>query len=143
VIIFNEGQEGRTEAINGTLGSPDGQTVPVVGASFEVGSDLYALTQAGEVTVHISTQTISETRTTYNVYADTTGRADRTVVVGSHLDSVAAGPGINDNGSGSAAILEVAVQLKELGIEPVNRVRFAWWSARRKAYSGRSTTSTI
>jgi Zn-dependent M28 family amino/carboxypeptidase len=37
------------------------------------------------------------------------------------------GPGINDNGSGSAAILEIAEQMSELGIEPTNRVRFAWW----------------
>ena len=49
--------------------------------------------------------------------ADTPGgRADRTVVVGAHLDSVAEGPGINDNGSGSAAILEIALQMAELGI---------------------------
>ncbi len=136
VIIFNEGQDGRTEAINGTLGQPGDPTVPVIGASFAVGADLYALAQAGPVTVHLSTQTTSEIRETYNVYADTSGRADRTVVVGAHLDSVAEGPGINDNGSGSAGILEVAVQLKKLGIKPVNRVRFAWWSAEESGLLG-------
>jgi Zn-dependent M28 family amino/carboxypeptidase len=63
-----------------------------------------------------------------NVIADSpTGRADRTVVVGAHLDSVTAGPGINDNGSGSAAILEVAKQMSALGTTNVNRVRFAFW----------------
>jgi aminopeptidase S len=65
-----------------------------------------------------------------NVLADTPdGGADHTVVVGAHLDSVAKGPGINDNGSGSAAILEIALQLRRLGIRPANRIRFAWWGA--------------
>ena len=62
--------------------------------------------------MHLVTSTLSEDRQTWNVIADTRqGRADRTVVVGAHLDSVVAGPGINDNGSGSASILEVAEQL--------------------------------
>jgi Zn-dependent M28 family amino/carboxypeptidase len=65
-----------------------------------------------------------------NVLADTpTGRADRTVVVGAHLDSVDAGPGVNDNGSGTAAILEVAKQMAALRVQPTNRVRFAFWGA--------------
>ena len=59
---------------------------------------------------------------TANLIADTkTGREDRTVVVGAHLDSVFEGPGINDNGSGSAQDLEIALQMAELGIEPRNR----------------------
>ena len=57
------------------------------------------------------------------------GKPRHVAVVGSHLDSVAEGPGINDNGSGSAAILEPAMQLAALGICPANRVRFAWWGA--------------
>jgi Zn-dependent M28 family amino/carboxypeptidase len=65
-----------------------------------------------------------------NVIADTPqGRADRMLVVGAHLDSVIGGPGINDNGSGSATVLEVALQMSRLGIEPGNRVRFAFWGA--------------
>ena len=68
------------------------------------------------------------------------GQPDRTVVVGAHLDSVREGPGINDNGSGTATILEVALQMAELDIEPENRVRFAFWGARRTASSARSTT---
>lgn len=67
---------------------------------------------------------------TYNVLTCTaTGDSNRTVLVGSHLDSVPAGPGINDNGSGSAINLELALQFAILGINPVNRVCFAWWSA--------------
>ncbi len=77
--------------------------------------------------------------TTENLLADTpTGRTDRTVVVGGHLDSVAEGPGINDNGSGTATILETALQMAELGIEPENRVRFAFWSGEEDGLIGSS-----
>ncbi len=136
VVIFNEGQEGRQETLNGTLGGV-GVSIPVIGTSFAVGEELYALTQAGEVVVRVATSTITETRHTANLLADTkTGRNDRTVVVGAHLDSVPEGPGINDNGSGSAADLEVALQMAELGIEPRNKVRFAWWGAEESGLIG-------
>ena len=46
------------------------------------------------------------------------------------------GPGINDNGSGSAAQLEVALQMAELGIEPVNQVRFIWFGAEEAGLVG-------
>ena len=49
--------------------------------------------------------------------------------VGSHLDSVPAGPGINDNGSGSMANLEMAIQLAKSGKKPTNQVLFAFWGA--------------
>jgi Zn-dependent M28 family amino/carboxypeptidase len=132
VIIFNEGQDGRTEAFGGTLGGPF--NIPVISASFEVGAEL--ATMSG-VRVHIVTDTFSESRTTWNVIADTkTGRRDRVVVVGAHLDSVLQGPGINDNGSGSAAILEIAQEMAELGIRPRNQVRFAWWGAEENGLLG-------
>ena len=51
------------------------------------------------------------------------------MVIGAHLDSVAAGPGINDNGSGTATILEIALQLRKLGITTPNRLRFAFFGA--------------
>jgi Zn-dependent M28 family amino/carboxypeptidase len=64
------------------------------------------------------------------VIADTgQGDPDRTMVYGAHLDSVIQGPGINDNGSGTATILEIAEQFAKRDIEPRNRVRFAWWGA--------------
>ena len=52
------------------------------------------------------------------------------------LDSVDEGPGINDNGSGTSAILETALQMAELEIEPVNRVRFAFWGAEEDGLIG-------
>ncbi|MCY7402739.1 MAG: M20/M25/M40 family metallo-hydrolase [Nocardioides sp.] len=56
------------------------------------------------------------------------GRDDSVVMAGAHLDSVHDGAGINDNGSGSAAILETAIQLSKAN-KLNNKVRFAWWSA--------------
>ena len=129
VVVFNEGQPGRTDTIAGTLGAPN-YTIPVIGTSYAIGAELVNLIRSGPVTLRVKTLTESEIRTTYNIIADTAGgRADRTIVVGAHLDSVIAGPGINDNGSGSSTILEIAEQFAERDIEPRNRVRFAWWGA--------------
>ena len=135
VIIFNEGQAGRTGSIIGTLGNP--QQIPAVFSTFALGEELYTLAQTGEVIVRVTTSTVSETRTGYNVLADTEGgREDRTVVVGAHLDSVAEGPGINDNGTGSGTVLEIAEQFAALGIDPVNQVRFAFWGAEESGLLG-------
>jgi Zn-dependent M28 family amino/carboxypeptidase len=48
-------------------------------------------------------------------------------MAGAHLDSVSGGPGVNDNGSGSAALIEIAEQTAK--VKPVNKTRFAWWGA--------------
>jgi Peptidase family M28 len=58
---------------------------------------------------------------------------------GAHLDSVQDGAGINDNGSGSAALLETAIQMKK--VKTANTVRFAWWGAEESGLLGSSTTS--
>jgi Zn-dependent M28 family amino/carboxypeptidase len=135
VIIFNEGQEGRTEAFVGTLGRPF--DIPVVMTSFAVGEELYNLSQTGEVIVRVATDTISEIRETSNVIAELPGeRDDRVVVVGAHLDSVIEGPGINDNASGSGMILEVAEEMAALGVEPTNTVRFIWFGAEESGLLG-------
>ncbi len=126
VIIFNEGQEGRTDTLDGTLGAP-GFTIPVIGTSFAVGNELAASTGSS---VKITTQTISETRVGQNVLANTKrGNPNNVIVVGAHLDSVDTGPGINDNGSGSSTLLETAVQIGKGKLRPKNQVRFAWWGA--------------
>jgi Zn-dependent M28 family amino/carboxypeptidase len=73
---------------------------------------------------------VNETRITENLLAETAaGDPNNVVVVGAHLDSVSRGPGINDNGSGSAGILEIAEQFAARGIIPRNKIRFAWWGA--------------
>lgn len=136
VIIFNQGNDvpgdDRFGVVLGTLGAP-GIPVPVVGTSFAIGAQFLG---TSGLTVRIALQTHEETVNTFNVLADTSGRTDRTVLVGAHLDSVAEGPGINDNGSGSAAILETAIELAEFGISPTNRVRFAWWSGEEDGLIG-------
>jgi Zn-dependent M28 family amino/carboxypeptidase len=58
------------------------------------------------------------------------------IVVGAHLDSVEEGPGINDNGSGSAAILEIAREARKRHIRPRNKVRFMWYSAEEAGLVG-------
>ena len=72
---------------------------------------------------------------TRNVIAETRGGdPDKVIVVGAHLDSVGTGPGINDNGSGSAGILEIAEQLR--GVYPRNKIRFVWFSAEESGLLG-------
>jgi Zn-dependent M28 family amino/carboxypeptidase len=60
----------------------------------------------------------------------------KVIVVGAHLDTVAAGPGINDNGSGSAAVLELALGMQSAFPNPVNKVRFCWWAAEEEGLLG-------
>ncbi|MYV72316.1 M20/M25/M40 family metallo-hydrolase, partial [Streptomyces sp. SID2131] len=68
--------------------------------------------------------------TGYNLIADWPGGDPNQVLMsGSHLDSVTSGPGINDNGSGSAAILETALAVSRAGYQPSKHLRFAWWGA--------------
>ncbi|MCX5060722.1 MULTISPECIES: M28 family metallopeptidase [unclassified Streptomyces] len=75
-------------------------------------------------------QFTSSGRTGYNLIADWPGGdTDQVVMAGSHLDSVTAGPGINDNGSGSAGILETALAVSRAGYKPAKHLRFAWWGA--------------
>jgi Zn-dependent M28 family amino/carboxypeptidase len=138
VIIFNEGQDGRTEPLSATLGDSFSDPIPVVGTSFEIGNELASLVEQGEVIVHIKTDTLIQLDVpTQNLIAETpTGRDDRVIMAGAHLDSVSAGPGINDNGSGSAALLEIALQIAELDIEPRNTIRFAWWGAEEAGLIG-------
>ncbi|MFF9103289.1 M28 family metallopeptidase [Streptomyces rubrogriseus] len=69
-------------------------------------------------------------RTGYNLTADWPGGdASQVVMAGSHLDSVVSGPGINDNGSGSSALLETALAVARSGYQPTKHLRFAWWGA--------------
>jgi len=106
-------------------------------ASYADGADLFEATQTGAVSVNVTTDTFSETRPTFNVVADSRkGDPDKVVVVGAHLDSVLVGPGINDNGSGTATILETAIQMSKLGIQPRQKLRFAFWGAEEAGLLG-------
>ena len=137
VIIFNEGQAGRQDLFTGTL-SPPQAAGPVLGLSFADGAALQAATTQGPVTVRAAADVEYDPNgTTRNLLAETPGGdADRTVVVGAHLDSVTEGPGINDNGSGSAGILEIAEEMADNDVNPRNKVRFAFWGAEESGLLG-------
>ncbi|HSK26422.1 MAG TPA: M28 family metallopeptidase [Jiangellales bacterium] len=131
VIIFNQGDTPtRTDLIIGTLGGIDVVDIPVVGASFADGE---ALAQPGS-TAFVNVDP-PEDRPQVNVLAELPGRNTNNVVMaGAHLDSVQRGPGIQDNGSGSAALLEVGQQLGKL--RPENTIRLAWWGAEEAGLIG-------
>ena len=113
------------EKMGGTLGEDNQVQIPAVGISKADGARLRAAPGPVRLTLDAATRTI----TARNVIAQTkTGSTQSVVMVGGHLDSVAAGPGINDNGSGVAAVLTTATAL---GSSPDirNAVRFAFWGA--------------
>jgi Zn-dependent M28 family amino/carboxypeptidase len=132
VLIANDGFPTRTAPIE--IGAEQDTTIPAAGTSSTVGQELLAA--AGQ-TLTFNVDATTEPAFQYNLIADTpTGNPERTTVVGAHLDSVDEGPGINDNGSGSGTILEIAEEIAELPRNPRNRIRFAWWGAEEAGLVG-------
>jgi Zn-dependent M28 family amino/carboxypeptidase len=123
-IIFNN--EGGP--LSATLVEP-GIGMPVVGVTQQVGSTL----AGASVEVEVRARTVRTTA--QNVIADSP-RAARapTLMVGGHLDSVTAGAGIDDNGTGVAALLELAEALQRL--ESRHHVRFGFWGAEESGLHG-------
>ncbi|WP_422742507.1 M28 family metallopeptidase [Mycobacterium sp. WMMD1722] len=122
VIVANN-QAG--DNLQATLGTDTDVRIPAVGVTKAVGDGLRAA--PGPVSLRLDAGV--RTERTRNVIAQTkTGSTADVVMAGAHLDSVPAGPGINDNGSGVAAVLETA---RRLGGSPQvhNAVRFAFWGA--------------
>lgn len=136
VIIFNQGNasetEDRTALFAGTLGDTI-FSLPVATSTFALGEQL-ATTAGAEVRLAFDAH--EETVNTFNLLADSRGNANETVVVGGHLDGVPEGPGINDNGSGTASILETALQMSKKKLTPKNQVRFAFWSGEEDGLQG-------
>ena len=141
VIIFNQGNTpDREELFVGDATSVDPpipgepgpvtHNIPVVGASF---ADGVALAQPGS-TAFVE---VPPPETPHRIQRDRRDEGkneDNVVMAGAHLDSVIEGPGINDNGSGSAALLETALMMAKL--KPENTVRFAWWAAEEQGLVG-------
>jgi Zn-dependent M28 family amino/carboxypeptidase len=124
IIVFNEGQPGRTDPSPLDIGEWRAG-IPMVFSSFAVGNEL-ASTPGATVRLKVDSNLVLGTN--HNVIAETRGGdPDNVVMVGAHLDSVPAGPGINDNGSGTGAILETALQMNRFPVR--NKVRFAFWAA--------------
>jgi Zn-dependent M28 family amino/carboxypeptidase len=135
VIFFNQGNTTAPDR-NGipavTMGNGYTGGLPNVGATYARGVE-WANTPG--LRMNLEVDVVRGVRTTYNVIAESkSGNPDNVVMAGAHLDSVGQGPGINDNGSGSAALLETAVQMSK--VTPRNQVRFAWWGAEESGLVG-------
>jgi hypothetical protein len=136
VIIFNEGQPGRTDLVGLNLLDANNNevvpTIPVGSTTFAIGSDL--VTQYRQAVqdgtplpvVNLSIDAIIKPNTPdYNVIAESKGGdSNHTVVVDAHLDAIY-GAGMLDNGSGSMAILDIAQKMKN--VTPRNKLRFIWF----------------
>lgn len=110
-------------------------TIPVLRVSVLFGQAL----GAGSNNTQCSIVTNNKVTLVYssNVIADTPGGdPNNVVVIGAHLDSVAAGPGINDNGSGSAVVLTIAMEMARLQLTPVNKVRFIFFGGEERGLLG-------
>lgn len=132
-IIYNNlpGPIGGATLTN--LTRPEGPYVPVASISGTDGTALVAAIEAGPVQGSLLVNSTTEVRHTNNVLATTKeGDQNNIVMSGGHTDSVAAGPGINDNGSGSIGNLEIALQLTKWSVK--NAVRFGFWSAEEFGY---------
>jgi len=142
VVIFNEGNPGRTAVLSGSLLDADNNPfvpkIPVAFTSFDIGQQLYNEYQAGtppHMTLNIQV-VIDPNRTDWNVIADSKGGdKNHVVVVDAHLDAIY-GAGMLDNASGSATILDIAEQMKN--VTPRNKLRFIWFGGEELGLLGSS-----
>ncbi|KAI1142505.1 Zn-dependent exopeptidase [Hypoxylon sp. FL0543] len=131
-IIYNNADAGLAA---GTLGGVNDE-IPVGGISRADGLRLVsqlsngtAVTSSGEFWQYVTNAT------SHNVIASSQqGDSANVLFLGAHSDSVEAGPGINDNGSGSCGLLTIAKQLAKWST--TNQVRFAWWTAEEEGLLG-------
>ncbi|KAL8870005.1 MAG: hypothetical protein Q9174_003847 [Haloplaca sp. 1 TL-2023] len=128
-IIYNNVDEDSFAGTLGAPGRPEGEYVPTAGITLARGTALLDQLNGGaNLTADVNIISIRENRTTYNVIAQTKGGDPNNVLVlTAHTDSVDEGPGINDNGSGTIGLLEVAIQLAKYRVN--NAIRFVWVSA--------------
>jgi Zn-dependent M28 family amino/carboxypeptidase len=134
-LIYNN-QPGVVEGTLGTPPRPEGPYIPTLGISQEEGTELIGTINGGAtVSASLNVATVIELYTTDNVIATSNcGAQNTTLMLGAHTDSVAAGPGINDDGSGTIGILEVAKQLARYKVN--NAVRFGFWSGEESGLLG-------
>ncbi|KAI7866617.1 aminopeptidase Y [Spinellus fusiger] len=125
LLIYNTEES----TLSGTLGQDFSENVPTGGISRSEGERLIQLLEdQKKVVLRVQLIEKREPRHTYNIIAETKGgNKENKIVLGGHSDSVAAGPGINDNGSGTAAMLAMADVFQHH--TPKNAVRFCWWTA--------------
>jgi hypothetical protein len=131
VVIFNEGNPGRTAVLSGSLLDADNNqivpTIPVAFTSFDTGKSLYDEYQAGtppHLSLSISV-VVDPNRADQNVIAESKGGdPNHVVVIDAHLDAIF-GAGMLDNASGSATILNLAEKMRK--VHPRNKLRFIWF----------------
>jgi Peptidase family M28/PA domain len=117
-----------------TLIEPDGIMIPAVGASRTVGDELAAAAK-GNTSVRLTSHAETVDGPTRSIIAELPGTdTDTVVMLGAHLDSVIDGPGINDNGSGVAALLAIARALD--GRRPRSTIRLGFWAAEEVGLHG-------
>ncbi|KAK6835536.1 hypothetical protein RU639_002371 [Aspergillus parasiticus] len=123
-------------SLSGTLGNPTPDHVATWGLSDEDAAPILEKLKKGEEVDGIAyMDAIVETIHTTNIIAQTTeGDPENCVMLGGHSDSVAEGPGINDDGSGSLTLLELATLLTQYRVN--NCVRFAWWAGEEEGLLG-------
>ncbi|MGA9279541.1 M28 family metallopeptidase [Ilumatobacter sp.] len=134
IVVIQTGQPGETGSLWIDFSGTD---FPAMAATFDAGIALANGVLAGDTgqTAQFKIDWRPGTYTTKNVIAQSKrGDPDNVIVVGAHLDSVGVGPGINDNGSGSSTILEIAEQMKK--VKPRNAVRFIWFGAEESGLLG-------
>ena len=123
-------------SIGGTLGTPNKNHVATLGISKEEAESFIKDLKNGK-TIKSSAYIDAIVRDigTTNVIAQTKGGdQDNCVMLGGHSDSVAEGPGINDDGTGSLTLLEIATHLTNYEVN--NCVRFAWWAGEEEGLLG-------
>lgn len=131
VIIFNEGNPDRTDVFKGRINTKIAD-FPIFAASFRTGELLQkaARGNSNESPIRLKIDVQERKKVVQNIIAETAfGDPKRVVVVGAHLDSVTEGPGINDNGSGSATILAIAEKIAALKLSVKNKIRFIFFAA--------------
>lgn len=132
LVVYND----QSGSLRGSLEADGSALVPTTGITKADGESLLADLGAGPLVLRYDVQYGSVQREAFNVLAQRTGGGPGDVVmVGAHLDSAPGSPGINDNGSGVAAMLEIAVRLAELP-DPKSTVRFAFWGAEESGLLG-------
>ena len=135
VLFFNQGNTAdpsRQGIPAVTLGNGNTSGIPALSATYALGEEL-----AGTpgLVLRLFANVSRVPSMTENLIAESKGGDPHNVVMaGAHLDSVPEGPGINDNGSGSSALLEVAEQMAK--VKTPNKVRFAWWAAEEASLVG-------
>ncbi len=131
-VVYNYNDDG----VSGTLGTPSPNHVATFGLSGEEAKPILKQLDKGLRVDGIAyIDSIVEQILTANILAQTTrGDPENCVMLGAHSDSVAEGPGINDDGSGTMSLLEVATQLTKFDVN--NCVRFAWWAGEEEGLLG-------